>query len=425
MDANSFAMLLTPIGQEALQAAEALRPDETDFLRCHAALSRRFSPALAQAAVETAVWRIKARSKFTLADRMYFTREALEQATGEIIAGYRSRRYSGCAAVVDLGCSIGGDLLALAQVAPTIGVDLDPLRLRIAQANLSAAGLIKRALLIQADILDPLPIAAAAGAGIFFDPARRAAGKRIFSVKSYRPPLEAVLARTGNFPAVGVKISPGVNLDELRGHAAEIEFISVNGELKEAVLWFGSLRTAGRRATLLPGDHSLEAETPDDELPPADPAVERPHDYLYEPDSAVLRAGLVRRLGKQIDAAQLDPDIAYLTADHLTATPFARAWKVETWLPFNLKRLRAVLRSGGVNRVTVKKRGSPLEPDALIQALRLGRTHPGEVVERTVFLTRLRGRPIAVICFTNPVELNPPQPPASAGPDDRAHKPLL
>jgi len=44
------------------------------------------------------------------------------------------------------------------------------------------------------------------------------------------------------------------------------------------------------------------------------PPLRPPAAYLFEPDPAVLRAGLVRDLGEQLSAAQLDPDIAYLTA---------------------------------------------------------------------------------------------------------------
>jgi hypothetical protein len=185
---------------------------------------------------------------------------------------------------------------------------------------------------------------------------------------------------------MGVKISPGVKLDELAGYEAEVEFISLDGELKEAVLWFGPLKTAHRRATLLPGPYTLTA-APDSLLP-----IREPQAFLYEPDPAILRAGLVTTLGAQLNAAQLDPDIAYLTSEKLQTTPFARAWAVEDWFPFQLKRLRAYLRERNIGNVTVKKRGSPLVPEALIRDLKLS----GEN-ECTIFLTHLRGKAIVVI----------------------------
>jgi hypothetical protein len=207
-------------------------------------------------------------------------------------------------------------------------------------------------------------------------------------VEDYLPPLRVVKDWLPRFPALGVKISPGVNLAELRSYDAEVEFISLRGELKEAVLWFGPLKTASYRATVLPGAHTLVSDRE------AEQVIDEPRAYLYEPDPTVLRAGLVRTLGAQLEAAQLDPDIAYLTGDSRIETPFARSWAVETWFPFGLKHLRTYLRERSVGQVVVKKRGSPLQPEVLIRDLRL----KGDQ-ERVIFLTHLRGRPIVLICL--------------------------
>jgi hypothetical protein len=260
----------------------------------------------------------------------------------------------------------------------------------MARANLEALGLSQQAAFLRADLRQPLPVAPGADLALFFDPARRDQGRRIYSVRAYQPPLAVVQAWLPRFPALAVKISPGVRLEELHAYDAELEFISLNGELKEAVLWFGPLKTASRRATLLPGAHSLAAppgRSP--ELP-----LHEPQAYIYEPDPAVLRAGLVASLGQSLGAAQLDEDIAYLTSDQPLETPFARRWTVEDWFPFQLKRLREALRQRHVGHVVVKKRGSPLQPEALIRDLRLSGDQ-----QRVVFLTHLRGRPIVILAF--------------------------
>ena len=101
---------------------------------------------------------------------------------------------------------------------------------------------------------------------------------------------------------------------------------------------------------------------------------------------------MVEQLAIRLGAAKLDPDIAYLTSNSGSETPFARYWKVEAWFPFQLKRLRKELRARRVGKIRVKKRGSPLEPERLISQLRLSGDE-----ERTVFLTHLRGRPIVIL----------------------------
>lgn len=375
-------------GQAAIQAAMPLDPREVDFLLHFSNLSRQFPRELARNALGIAILRLEAAGKFPFAERMYFTRESLEQSTSFEIAEYRAERYRPFNRLVDLGCSIGGDTLALAKFAPCLGIDNDLLRLNMARANLDVADLGERTRFIQADLRHPLPVKASSGTALFFDPARRLAGRRAFSVRQYQPALDIINTWLPGFPALGVKISPGVKLEEVSSYDAELEFISLRGELKEAVLWFGPLKTAHRRATLLPAGHTLTCESEPDQR------VGEPCAFLYEPDPAVLRAGMVRCLGQQLNALQLDPEIAYLTADNKQPTPFARVWAVDDWFPFGMKRLRAYLREMGIGKIVVKKRGSPLQPETLIRDLRL----KGEK-ERVIFLTQLRGKPIVIVCF--------------------------
>lgn len=389
MDISSFYDLLSPAGQDAIQVALDLQPREADFLSHYQGLAQKFPPDLARVALETAILRGEAKKKFPQAEKMYFTRTALEQASSYAVSSYRAGRYAEFEQVIDLGCSIGGDTLAFAQAATAIGIDLDPLRLAIAQANLQALQL--KAVFLRADLLSLLPFASLLSA-LFFDPARRADHRRVFSVEDYNPPLSTLRQWLPRFPALGVKISPGVNLDELSEYDCEIEFISLNGELKEAMLWFGPLKSAESRATILPGRQTITGNRSINDSC----KLSEPKSYLYEPDPSVLRAGLVRNLAEQLDAAQLDPDIAYLTSGTKIPTPFARSWEVDDWFPFQLKNLRAYLRERGVGRVVVKKRGSPLQPESLIRDLKLRGND-----ERVVFLTHLSGRPIVVICKTN------------------------
>ncbi len=394
MDLPTFERLLTADGQAALTAAAKLHPTEETFLPCLTKLQKHFDTALAKAALETVILRARAAAKFSRAGQMYFVREALEQASGEIVSTYRAQRYAKFAHVADLCCGLGGDAIGLAGVAGVTLVDKDPLRLALAQTNLAAYGRAERARSIQLDLnTDPLPAADA----LWLDPARRAGGQRKFSVRDYQPPFESVRQFLKPQPALGVKISPGVDLAELsealdddHSSSYEVEFISVHGGLKECVVWFGPLRTtAPRRATLLPGPHTLTASSVSIVSPLS---LSLPRAFLYEPDPAILRAGLVTTLAAQINAHQLDPDIAYLTSDTLTPTPFARAFGIDDAFPFQLKRLREYLRARRVGQVTVKKRGSPLEPEKLIHQLRLSGSE-----SRIIFLTHVNGQPYVLI----------------------------
>ncbi len=133
-----------PGGQEVLQTAMALSPRPEDFLRYFQTLVRSYPEPLARAALEIAINRRAALAKFPQGELLYFTRESLEQASAYAVAAYRARRYRDFSQVADLGCSAGGDTLALAAVAPTVGIDRDADRLALASANLQATGLAGR-----------------------------------------------------------------------------------------------------------------------------------------------------------------------------------------------------------------------------------------------------------------------------------------
>src|SRR5262249_31834837 len=141
------------------------------------------------------------------------------------------------------------------------------------------------------------------------------------------------------------KLAPGVPWPELSALNGEAEFVSLVGELKECVLWLGPYRQKARRATLLPSGDSLSAAQP---APPTGCAA--PGRFLYDPDPAVIRAGLVTDLAHSLQAWQLDAEIAYLSGA-VERTPFARTYLVEESLPFHLGRLRELLRARDVGAV--------------------------------------------------------------------------
>jgi SAM-dependent methyltransferase len=389
---DTFRQLLTPAGQSALAAAQSLQPTDATLLRDLHTLRKEFPPELASAALETIMLRGRARSKFSRADQMYFTREALEQASGEVVARHRAMRYGQVdGPIYDVCCSIGGDALELAAAGcSVVGLDIDPLRLTVAEANAAVYGVADR---VTFQLVDARTWRGPSGGWIFFDPARRSGGRRQWQPEDYEPPLSLVESWLPHALGMGVKVAPGIDYDSLP-YDCEVELVSVAGDVKEAALWFGALRQAARSAVLLPAGHTLYAE-PTPPIP-----VVAPLAYLYEPDGAVIRAHLVEQLAVQLDAAKIDESIAFLTTATLKHTPFARAFRVLEVMPFNLKRLRARLRELEVGQVVIKKRGSPIDPQALEKQLRLAGPHA-----LTLVLTHVQGQPSVLLCEPGPTSV--------------------
>jgi len=380
-----LAELQTAAGERALTAAAEVLGTEPDFLRAAQQVARMVPERLARAAVEQVLLRRRAQVKFDGAADLFFTREGLEQATATAVARHRAERFAGFPQAFDLGCGIGGDTLELARVTDVVGVDLDRLRLNVLVANAERTGAASRIRPVLAD-LERLPLRFPRDAAAFVDPGRRAGGRRLRGVDTYHPPLRLVLSWRSSVAGLAIKVSPAVRLEEVRDLGCEIEFVSLGGELKEAVLWFGALRRGRRRATVLPAGVSMEGE--------AEPAAQLGPlaSFLIEPDPAVMRAGLVQQLGAEFGAYPIARDIAFLTKDEPLFSPFARTYRVVQAAPFRLKSLQRMLAERGVGRLTVKRRGSAVEPDDISRRLHLTGDR-----EALVVLTRIAERQTMIL----------------------------
>ncbi|MBX9939337.1 MAG: hypothetical protein K2Y32_08800 [Candidatus Obscuribacterales bacterium] len=383
--------------------------------------SNKLSAGEAAAVLEIALARQKAikSGKFIQAAKMFFTRDALEQASGEKITAHRRKRFQTLAdslgedaAIVDFCCGIGGDSLALCPVGQVTGIDLNEARLVLAKANAEALGLSERFEAVCANVsqvtsanlnhLHPDRNYQLA----FFDPGRRdEQGKRIFKAEAYQPPLSTLknwLSKDGppHLKGLAVKVAPGIDYDELKqlGLDCEVEIISENGDVKEAVLWFaglrnpeGTLSNVTRRATLLNGNTHISYDDSKG-IPKLD--CQKPRRYLHEPDGAIIRAGLVECLGAEIQAFKIDNEIAYLTSDSISNSPCARSFEIISSLPFSLKKIKEELQLLNARHLTVKKRGSPIVPEEFIKSLALKK---GDGEDLTVILTRVKNEHTAFI----------------------------
>ncbi len=375
--ASDVAFLRSTAGADAL-AALADRPltDRlADVTAARAVAGDRFAAAL-----ETAVLRGKAAAKLAEPGRWLLCDAALQQATPTAVAAHRASRLRG-RDVHDVTCGIGADLAELAAAANRcLGSDVDPVRLAMAAHNCPSATLIR------ADALHP----ASRHTAVFADPARRdATGRRRADVV---PPLPDLVAAYPGRDLV-VKCAPGLDFGTVPW-AAEIELVSLDGTVREACLWTGSLATPGisRRATVLRHDRPQWTITSAD---PDDCPVRAPGRWLVDPDGAVVRAGLVRQYAARHGLGQLDPRIAYLTGD--TKPSHTRAFEVLDHGRYTEKSLRATLRRFDVGALEILVRGLSVVPDDLRRRLK-----PAGSTPATVVLTRIGNTPTAFLCRAHP-----------------------
>jgi predicted RNA methylase len=373
VDADALQYLLGPAGHDLLAAVDAAY-DGANALQVSAALRSSYQPARIAAAMSQVALRRDAATKCGAdAAVMFFTREALEQATHREVARHRAERAVGCgiSSVADLTCGLGADLVAFSRAGLTVsGVDREPLTAAIAAANLRALGLDGRVDVGTAQAQD-----LAAVDLVYVDPSRRSARGRVFDPDAYSPPwgfVESLFDRD----AV-VKAAPGL-AHSLVPEDVEAEWVSLDGQLREAALWSGRAASAHRRATVL-GTRQEPVSVSDADDPGA-VEVRPPGRFVYEPDDAVIRAHLVGVVAAAVGGWLLDRHLAYVSSDHQRLGPLWRGFEVVDVLPFREKSLRAALRTRDVGALTIKKRGIGVTPEALRSRLRLSGSKAATII---------------------------------------------
>ncbi|WP_035280129.1 THUMP-like domain-containing protein [Brevibacterium album] len=402
MDEATLAQLLDP---DALTLLDGIEYSPAAELALAGRLRRDgVSPELARELLAQAQLRQEAEAKFgPFADRMLFTRDGLAQATRLSVAAHHARRLLAAepALIGDLGCGLGGDTMALGGLGGTVlAVDADPVTAALAAYNLRSLDTVTvEQGTAEAQDLSRFDV-------LWLDPARRtgdgrtSAARRLTDPESFSPSLTWAFSTAEAVDGVGVKLGPALD-HELVPAGWEAQWVSESGDVVEVALFHGSVRRRpGRNALVLGRGSALEVH--ESQVPADDEdGIGELGDYLFEPDGAIVRAGLVTALCEPLGMRRVSERIAYLTGDALptgTAANAVRAYEIVDVLPAGIKQLRRALVQRGIGKVVIKKRGADIVPDQVRRQLKL----PGGESATLVF-TRLGED--HVVLLTQPVSL--------------------
>jgi hypothetical protein len=339
--------------------------------------------------------RIRARQKFTAADRMFFTRPALEMATDERIARFKSQRFAGFRRVADICCSIGGDLMALAQMtgpASVTGFDRDALAVMYARANLKVPG----SAVCNVSQTSFADIEVSQFDAVHIDPDRRHKSRAIRG-DSFSPTLTRVFEKTAVVPATAVKVAPATVLSGQSAANTEREWIGHRRECKQQVIWTGNLvRHPGCRvATRLGKSGSVTQYVcrEDDVRQPAAMASQIGA-YIYEPHNVVLAASLANALSVSQNLYRLAPQIVYYTGQAAIDNRLFSRFRILDVLPAGLRKVGEAARAFDIGELEVKKRGVPEHVSQKYQRLKLTGTN-----RATLLLTEFNRKMTAILAI--------------------------
>lgn len=342
------------ISDEGTALVEAASDSPAGDVAAMARLRKRWDLSSVTAAMELAEARRRAGSRFENAHELIADRAGLEQATGTTIARYKAKRIhdAGVTAITDLCCGIGGDSMELARSMGVVAIDLDPLKSWMTEQNAQCETR-------SADVLKtPLP-----QGPVHIDPARRdAAGTRRHAPSQWTPSATDLHSIMQHHPDACIKMGPGIDLQQLPIKAAgdEVEFISVDGQLSQAVLWKGLFVTESHRATCCVNGlvHTISS----DELAPASFAETNWNgQWLHVPDPALERSQLLGLMCDRWSLAEPAAGLGLLVGSQHAQTPWLKAYEVVDKLPWRIERIKQWLHEHDAGIVEVRTRGGAIQ----------------------------------------------------------------
>ncbi len=387
---DEFRWLVSDEAKRWLEIAMQSESDPKSLLATTVQLRRDLGASRTHLLIAQSQLRRRARVKFSRADQMYFTRQLLEQATDEQLAGYKAGRFPENQSVADLCCGIGGDLLALAHRCQATAVDRDDVAALLAETNCEALG----------RPIDSTQIKDAAAADLadyvawHMDPDRRPHRRRTTDLKLYEPDLEAMRQMLQANPSGAIKMAPATRVPDDWREQAELEWLGSRGECRQQMAWFNELAShpGQRAATVFPNGTSAACTVrgnPGGEVPPG----ERVGRYVFEPHAAVLAADLTAVVAEKYGVSAISPAIPYLTKDEIIDAPEISGFEVLETLPFSLRRVRTLLRQRQIGKLEIKKRGVRLRPEQL----RAEMTLRGDQ-SATLILLPQKKKVLAILC---------------------------
>jgi len=296
--------------------------------------------------------RKRTASKISDAYKYLYSDKSSQQASSDSLCKYHGEKFRDFSVIADLCCGAGMDLISIAPgKKQCYAVDKDEDTLLTAEYNCNQADLNNVSFVNSgAEFFDEDVQA------VFIDPDRRTGQRRSINVEGMSPDWESILKIINKYKNVAVKMSPAMDYRSLKIEVPHtFEFISANNELKEILLCTGTLAENGirRKAVVLPKNFILRSQFLNSETQTQLSALK---EFVFEPDTAIIRAGLVSDYAGMNRLFFLDEHIALLTTDERTEL-CGRCYSVIDNFNYSLKRLQKYIRENKIGSASIKTRG--------------------------------------------------------------------
>ena len=333
---------------------------------------------------------------FGLENGLFPVKISIEQTSSEETAKYKSSLISG-KNIVDLTGGFGvDDFYFSSNFDLLIHCELNPELSEITEHNFKELG-VGNCTFIQGDGLVFLQNSEEKFDWIYLDPSRRSEIKgKVFLLKDCLPNvpdnLELLFSKSNN---VMMKTSPLVDISqgisELKG-VKEIHVVAVKNEVKE-LLWILEKECSGDiliKTVNLIGEDKQEFEFALSSEGNQDLKYSLPLNYLYEPNSAILKSGAFNQVSVQLELFKLNKHSHLYTSQDLIPFP-GRSFEIKEVVPFQKKVLK---KRFGESKANITIRNFPKKVDELRKDLNI--KDGGDVY--LFFTTNRTGEKVCLVC---------------------------
>ena len=286
---------------------------------------------------------------------IYSNKDGLQLATPEIAAKYIAKRLK-TKTIADLGCGIGGQVIFFAQECDKVyAVERNPEKIEYAKKNCELYG-VDNVEFILGDALSPETRDKISDSDIIFsDPARPLAEKKR-TLDNLQPPISELIKLYSNVTTKLAFHAPPQMPPERIGLDCEYEYMSISGQLNRLTLYFGDLKQCERSAFVLPANVYLaSSDAPDIE-------TRNIEEYVYEPEPAVLKAGLLGELagaisdgGESVYFYNGNNKRTLLTSKNLIDSPFFKdRYRILGKTEQDIPQIKAMLTSVNAGKVVLR-----------------------------------------------------------------------
>ncbi len=296
----------------------------------------------------------------------------IEQTSSEVTAKYKSKLIEGDT-IIDLTGGFGIDCYYFSkQFKHVVHCELNSSLSEIVAYNYTQLE-INNTKTYNIDGLDFINQGKQKFDWVYVDPSRRHDSKgKVFFLNDCLPNipkhLNTIFKHTNN---VMIKTSPlldiSIGISELK-FVKNIHVIAVNNEVKE-LLWIleqGYTKEITVKTINIKKEESLHFDFLLEEEKKQESQYSQPLSYLYEPNSAVLKAGAFNSIAKQFDVYKLHKHSHLYTNSSLIEFP-GRHFKIEQVVPYHIKSIKKL----GIEKANITTRNFPETVQQIRKKLKL------------------------------------------------------